>query len=106
MFRLPVQKTTEGLDVAIIVAIIGVPLDIGTSNRTGTYLGYNNSLTYNPKATSGSKWQVPLGLTYGRTLLLGNGDGLDLSLGAYDLAKSPDGGSNWQLKFGVSYFFN
>jgi len=35
MFRLPVQPTAAGLDVAII----GVPLDIGTSNRTGTRFG-------------------------------------------------------------------
>jgi hypothetical protein len=75
-------------------------------NAPGYYLGYNNSLTYNPEAESGNKWQVPLGLTVGRTLLLGSGDGLDLSLGAYDLAKSPDGGHAWQLKFGISYFFN
>lgn len=35
MFRLPVQDNAEGLDVAIV----GVPLDIGTSNRTGTRYG-------------------------------------------------------------------
>ena len=35
MFRLPVQPTAEGLDVAIV----GVPLDIGTSNRTGSRYG-------------------------------------------------------------------
>lgn len=35
MFRLPVATSAEGLDVAII----GVPLDIGTSNRTGTRYG-------------------------------------------------------------------
>jgi len=35
MFRLPVKTDTEGLDVAII----GVPLDIGTSNRNGTRYG-------------------------------------------------------------------
>ena len=35
MFRLPVVKDTSGLDVAII----GVPLDIGTSNRAGTRFG-------------------------------------------------------------------
>jgi guanidinobutyrase len=35
MFRLPVQSGAEGLDVAIT----GVPLDIGTSNRTGTRYG-------------------------------------------------------------------
>ena len=35
MFRLPVQNDAEGLDVAIV----GVPLDIGTSNRNGTRYG-------------------------------------------------------------------
>ena len=35
MFRLPMQACTSGLDVAII----GVPLDIGTSNRNGTRFG-------------------------------------------------------------------
>lgn len=74
--------------------------------KPGYYLGYNNSLTYNREATSGNKWQVPLGLTFGRTLLMGNGDGLDLSIGAYDLTKSPEGAHNWQLKFGISVFFN
>ena len=35
MFRLPVQQEAAGLDIAIV----GVPLDIGTSNRTGTRFG-------------------------------------------------------------------
>ena len=35
MFRLPLQTDAAGLDVAIV----GVPLDIGTSNRTGTRYG-------------------------------------------------------------------
>jgi guanidinobutyrase len=35
MFRLPTQATAEGLDVALL----GVPLDIGTSNRTGSRYG-------------------------------------------------------------------
>ena len=35
MFRLPTQADTSGLDVAIL----GVPLDIGTSNRNGTRYG-------------------------------------------------------------------
>jgi len=35
MFRLPVVKDASGLDVAIV----GVPLDIGTSNRVGTRYG-------------------------------------------------------------------
>jgi guanidinobutyrase len=35
VFRLPSQNTAEGLHIAII----GVPLDIGTSNRSGTRFG-------------------------------------------------------------------
>lgn len=35
MFRLPTQTSADGLDVAIV----GVPLDIGTSNRTGSRYG-------------------------------------------------------------------
>jgi len=35
MFRLPVQNNAHGLDVALV----GVPLDIGTSNRTGSRYG-------------------------------------------------------------------
>ncbi len=72
----------------------------------GTSLGYNNSLTYNWQASSGNKLTLPLGLTFGRTLLLGNGDGLDLNIGAYELVERPENGPEWQLKFGISYFFN
>ena len=35
MMRLPAQETAEGLDAAFI----GIPLDIGTSNRPGARLG-------------------------------------------------------------------
>jgi len=47
-----------------------------------------------------------MGLPIVRTLLLGNGDGLDLSIGAYDLVERPDEGPEWQFKFWISYFFN
>ena len=35
MFRLPTQATADGLDIALV----GVPLDIGTSNRAGSRFG-------------------------------------------------------------------
>lgn len=73
---------------------------------TGAYIGYNNSIAYNWNADSGDKLTLPLGLTIGRTMLLGNGDGLDLSIGAYDLVERPEEGPEWQFKFGISYFFN
>ena len=72
----------------------------------GLYLGYNNAITYSPKADSGNKWQVPLGLTFGKSFLLGNGDGMDLNVGVYDVTQEVDLGHAWQLKLGASYFFN
>lgn len=72
----------------------------------GAYIGYNNSIAYNWTADSSDRLTLPLGLTVGKTFLLGNGDGLDLSIGAYDLVERPEAGSEWQLKFGISYFFN
>ena len=75
-------------------------------NWTGGYLGYNNSILFNWNAESKNAWTVPLGLTLGRTMLLKNGDGLDLSIGGYPLVARPEQASKWQLKLGVSYFFN
>jgi len=75
-------------------------------NAPGAYIGYNNAITINWDAASGDKFTVPLGLTAGKTMLLGNGDGLDLSAGVYGLVEKPDDAPSWQLKIGVSYFFN
>jgi len=71
----------------------------------GVYVGYNNAITYDWKATSGNALTLPLGLTFGKTLVVGEGDGLDLSVGVYPLAARPDNAPRWQLKFGISYFF-
>ena len=71
----------------------------------GAYIGYNNSITYNWNADSGDKLSVPLGLTAGRTILVGN-NGLDLSIGVYKVVERPEGAPDWQFKFGISYFFN
>lgn len=72
----------------------------------GAYFGYSNTITYSWKADSGDRWQVPLGLMVGRTFPIGgNGDGLDLSLGAYQFVAKPQGGADWQIKFGISWFF-
>lgn len=75
-------------------------------NSPGAYIGYNNAMTFNWEASSGNKATIPLGLTYGKTLLLGSGNGLDLNVGAYRLIEKPENASEWQLKFGVSYYFN
>lgn len=73
---------------------------------TGAYISYNNTITYNWDAPSGDQWQVPVGLTFGRTVPIGGkGHALDLSLGAYKLVVKPEDGADWQLKLGVSLFF-
>lgn len=72
----------------------------------GYYVGYNNSITYNWDASSDDRLTLPLGAVAGRTLLLGNGDGLDLNVGIYGLVVKPQDAPSWQLKFGISYFFN
>jgi hypothetical protein len=72
----------------------------------GAYVGYSNTITYSWKADSGNRWQVPLGLTVGRTIPMGSrGDALDLNIGAYSLVAKPEGGADWQLKFGISWIF-
>ena len=72
----------------------------------GTYVGYNNAITYDWNADSDNRLTLPLGLIVGRTLLLSNGDGLDLSIGAYSLVEHPVDGPEAQIKFAISYFFN
>ena len=71
----------------------------------GMYLGYNNAMAFNWEASSGNTLTLPLGLTFGRTLPLGGGAGIDLSVGVYNLVEQPTNAPQWQLKFGISYFF-
>ncbi len=73
----------------------------------GAYLGYNNGITYDWNAEgSGNALTLPLGLTFGKTIVKKSGDFVDLSIGAYPLAERPEGAASWQLKLGFSYFFN
>ena len=74
-------------------------------SKPGTYIGYNNSLTYNWEADSNNKLTLPLGLTFGRTMPLSGGAGLDLNVGAYHLTERPENAPQWQLKFGISYYW-
>jgi hypothetical protein len=65
---------------------------------------------FSPKSDGSVKWgqafTMPLGLTFGKTIVLGSGDFIDLSIGGYPLVARPDGAARWQLKLGFSYFFN
>jgi len=81
MFRLPSQETAEGLDVAIV----GVPLDIGTSNRVGT--------RYGPRQIRTESVLVrPYGMATGAAPFdsFQVADTGDVALNAYNLPKSID----------------
>ena len=81
MFRLPVQQDSAGLDVAII----GVPLDIGTSNRTGT--------RYGPRQIRNESVLVrPYGMATGAAPFdsFQIADAGDVALNPYNLLKSVD----------------
>jgi len=71
----------------------------------GSYIGYNNSITYDWSASGSDAWQVPVGITVGKTFILKSGYMVDANLGGYHVATAPSGGADWQLKFGISLFF-
>ena len=68
----------------------------------GVYLGYNNTISADWKQGGKNVWTVPLGLTLGKTMPVGDGSALDLSIGGYNVVARPDGAADWQLKFGIS----
>ena len=71
----------------------------------GAYVGYNAVITADWKADSDNQWTVPLGLSFGRTLDMGSGHGLDLSVGPYYNVERPDGAADWVLRFGINWLF-
>ena len=72
----------------------------------GLAIGYSNTITYNWNADSGQRWNIPLGVTVGRTLALDSGNGLDLNIGLYNMVERPDSSPEWQIKLGISWLFN
>jgi len=77
---------------------LGVGIALASVLHTGSAAAENEDAL----AKMARKARDPLG----RTFLLRNGDGLDLSIGGYALVERPQNAPKWQLKFGVSYFFN
>jgi hypothetical protein len=71
----------------------------------GVSIGYNAVISADWNATGSNRWTVPLGLTFGRTLDMGGGNGLDLNIGPYFNIVKPDGGARWALRFGVSWLY-
>lgn len=71
----------------------------------GLVVGYNNMITYNVKARSGNKWNVPLGVTISRTFAFESGDGLDLGIGYYYVVERPNAAPDSQIKFAITWIF-
>lgn len=71
----------------------------------GAYLAYNAVISADWKVDSDNRWTVPLGLTIGRAIAMGNGHGLDMMIGPYYNVERPDGAARWQLRFGISWLF-
>ena len=71
----------------------------------GSYLAYNAVISADWEASSNNTWTVPLGLTIGRTLDMGDGNGLDFSVGPYKNVVRPTGAADWVLRFGITWIF-
>ncbi|TCL00350.1 hypothetical protein BXY66_2991 [Shimia isoporae] len=72
----------------------------------GVYVGYNNTISYTdngPAATNG--WNVPVGVSIGKTMVQGNGGAVDASIGAYAVYRDALGDWDGQIKFSINYFF-
>lgn len=71
----------------------------------GAYVAYNAVTTVDWEASSNNTWTLPLGLSLGRTLDMGNSHGLDLMMGPYYNVVRPDGAADWLLRFGMTWLF-
>jgi len=74
-------------------------------NIPGAYIGYSGTILYDWKADSTNNWIVPVGVSIGNTFDMGDGYGLDGSIGPYWNAVNPDGVSDWSIKFSINVLF-
>lgn len=69
----------------------------------GSYIGYSNTMSYDWRGASGSKWNIPLGLTLGKAFTLNNGSIIDVNFGFYAVPERPSGAGDRQFKWAVSW---
>ncbi|MEM6625992.1 MAG: hypothetical protein AAF719_04750 [Pseudomonadota bacterium] len=68
------------------------------------FFGYNNSITYDWSADENA-WEVPVGLSAGKTLILKSQKALSYRLGAYSLVETATGGNDWEFTFSASLLY-
>ena len=69
----------------------------------GMSLSYNNMISYNWEGDKDNKWNIPIGMTLGRTFVLDNGHGIDLGIGYYKMLEHPDAAPDSQIKLLISW---
>jgi hypothetical protein len=71
----------------------------------GRYLSFSPIITANWEAASSSnKWTVPLGLSIGQIMKLGD-QPVNLQAGAYYNVVRPDGAPNWNFRFQLTLLY-
>jgi hypothetical protein len=70
----------------------------------GWYLASSPIITANWNATSGNRWNFPLGAGIGKILKIGD-QPINLGLQAFDYVQSPSGGPRWTIRFQVQFLF-
>ncbi len=75
------------------------------SSLPGAYVAYNAVINIDWEASSSNTWTVPVGFSVGRTLDMGNGNGLDLMVGPYYNVERPKGAADWLLRIGMTWLF-
>lgn len=70
----------------------------------GWFFYSNPIITANWEASSGNRWNVPLGGGLGKTFKIG-GQPLQAKLGAFSNVVKPDGGADWQVQFSLNFLF-
>ena len=65
-------------------------------------VGMNPTISFNDKATSGNKWNVPIGLTVGKTVKIG-GLPMKIQVGLdYSVVHQRDFGEQWKVKLQIT----
>ena len=64
-------------------------------------IGFNPTITYNDKASSGNKWNVPIGLVVAKTIRIGKMP-VKFQFGAeYSVVSQDDFGTEWRIKLNI-----
>jgi len=99
----------QGFDNDFSTTILQPMVYYNFESLPGAYVAYNNTISYDHKSKggSGNHWNVPLGLTTGKTFDMGGGHGFDLGIGAYHMPSwgRPKGGTEYQIKLGLAWIF-